>query len=350
MYQTLVFLTSAFVTLFATPSLIKVAYLKRLFDMPDFERKTHNRAIPTIGGIIIFAASLFAYALWYPETTIKEFKYLVVAMLILFFVGIKDDIIGTAPVKKLMAQILVALILILMGGIKITGLHGLFGVQQIPDWASVFLSLFTIIVIINSINLIDGIDGLAAGVGLIASFTFGSWFYLAGDGSMATLAFALCGSLTGYLFFNFSPAKIFMGDSGSLTIGLVLSVLAIKMVEQDVSSLPEYLVNVSRPLLAIAALVYPLYDTLRVFIYRALKGRSPFSADKKHIHHRLLKVGLNHAYTSVILYAASFSVIALTVLLSDFDSTIVFVIVGAFTILIAQIPFFLREKEELASI
>lgn len=344
MYQILVFITSAFVTLFATPSLIKVAYLKRLFDMPDFERKAHKRAIPTIGGIIIFAASLFAYALWYPNMAINEFKYLVVALLILFFVGIKDDIIGTAPVKKLMAQILVALILILMGGIKITGLHGLFGVQQIPDWASVFLSLFTIIVVINAINLIDGIDGLAAGIGFIASFTFGSWFYLAGDGGMATLAFALCGSLFGFLFFNFYPAKIFMGDSGSLTIGLVLSVLAIKLIEQDVSSLPEHLVKVSKPLLAIAALAYPLYDTLRVFIYRAIKGRSPFSADKKHIHHRLLLIGFNHAKTSTILYFSSAVVIALTVALSDLNSTIVFLIVGAFTILIAQIPFFMKKK------
>jgi len=346
MFQVLVFLTSAVVTLFTIPSLIKVAYLKRLFDMPDFERKAHKRAVPTIGGIIIFAATLFSYSLWYPNMAIGEFKYLVVALLILFFIGIKDDIIGTAPVKKLMAQLLVALILILMANIKITGLHGLFGVQQIPEWASVFLSLFTMIVIINAINLIDGVDGLAAGIGLIASFTFGSWFYLAGDAGMATLSFALCGSLAAFLIFNFSPAKIFMGDSGSLTIGLILSVLAIQLIEHDVRSLPEQLIHVSKPLLALAILVYPLYDTLRVFIYRAIKGRSPFSADKKHIHHRLLQHGFSHAKTSSLLYFSTTTVAALVIILAELDSTIVFVVTGAYTILLAQIPFFLKKKQE----
>lgn len=348
MFQLLVFITSFFVTLFTIPSLIKVAYLKRLFDMPDFDRKAHKRAVPTIGGIVIFAATLFAYALWYPNMAVNEFKYLVVALLILFFVGIKDDIIGTAPVKKLMAQIMVALILILMGNLRITGLHGLFDVYEIPEWASVFLSLFTIIVVVNAINLIDGIDGLAAGIGFIASFTFGAWFYIAGNSGMACLAFALCGSLAGFLLFNFSPAKIFMGDSGSLTIGLILSVLAIKLTEQDVKTLPENIVNISKPLLALACLVYPLYDTLRVFIYRAIKGRSPFSADKKHIHHRLLDIGCNHAKASIILYIASISVILVTLLSSSvLDSTIAFIIAGGYTILIAQIPFFIKKKNKI---
>lgn len=344
MYQVVVFISAALVTLFATPALIKVAYLKRLFDMPDFERKAHKRAVPTIGGIIIFASTLFAYSLWFPNINVGEFKFVVVTMLILFFVGIKDDIIGTAPVKKLFAHVVVGFILVLMADVRLTSLHGLFGVYEIPEYAGVALSIFTYIVIANAMNLIDGIDGLAAGIGFIASFTYGIWFYFSGDAGMATLAFSLGGSLFSFLIFNFSPARIFMGDSGSLTIGLIISILTIRMIEQDSVTIPSYMVHMSKPVLALSVLVYPLYDTLRVFILRAARGISPFSADKNHIHHRLLKVGFSHAKISTTLYIASISVIIVTSLLSSFGPTESFIGMGVYTLLIAQIPFLLKKK------
>ena len=237
----LVFLTSFIVVLYSTPALIKVAVLKRLIDTPSEERKIHKRSIPTIGGIIIYAGTLFAYALWYnvPEgayydaifKSVNEFKLIIATSLILFFVGVKDDIIGTAPVKKLFAHIVVALILVLMGDIRITGLHGIFGVYGIPYWGSVFISIFTYVVVVNAFNLIDGVDGLAAGVGFLSSCAFGIWFIFANEFGYAALCFALAGALTGFLIFNFSPAKIFMGDSGSLVIGMFVCVLAIKMIE-----------------------------------------------------------------------------------------------------------------------
>ena len=196
----LVFCTAFFVVLYATPPLIKVAILKRLFDEPG-ERKIHTRVVPTIGGVIIFAATLFSFSLWYEikdvsntlyvRQYITEFKLLVACLLVLFFVGIKDDIIGTAPVKKLVAHVIVGLILVLIGNIRITGLHGIFEVYELPYWGSVFLSLFTYIVVVNALNLIDGVDGLAGGVGLIASFAFAAWFYLANDQIYASLALAL---------------------------------------------------------------------------------------------------------------------------------------------------------------
>jgi UDP-GlcNAc:undecaprenyl-phosphate/decaprenyl-phosphate GlcNAc-1-phosphate transferase len=344
MYLVLVFITSGLVSLFATPSLIKVAYLKRLFDMPDFDRKMHRRAVPTIGGIIIFSSTLFAYALWYPSTTVGDFKYIIVCMLVLFFVGIKDDIIGTAPMKKLIAHVIIGLILTLMANIRISSLHGLFGIYEIPEYASIFISLFTYIVIVNAFNLIDGVDGLAAGIGFIASFCFGTWFYMAGNIGTASLAFALAGSLFSFLIFNFQPARIFMGDSGSLTIGLVVSILAIKLIEQDVAHLPPYMITLSKPVFAMAVLVYPLYDTLRVFTLRAAKGNSPFSADKKHIHHRLLKVGLSHGQTAIALYAATIFLIITVVIFTMFSPTISFIGICIETLLLAQIPFMIKKK------
>jgi UDP-GlcNAc:undecaprenyl-phosphate/decaprenyl-phosphate GlcNAc-1-phosphate transferase len=311
----LVFLTSFVVVLYATPSLIKVAVLKRLIDAPSEERKIHKRSVPTIGGIIIYAGTIFAYTLWYNIEdgifydkilrSITEFKLIIATSLILFFVGVKDDIIGTAPVKKLFAHIIVALILVLMGDIRITGLHGIFGVSDIPHWGSVFLSIFTYVVVVNAFNLIDGVDGLAAGVGFLSSCAFGTWFIFANEFPYAAMSFALAGALLGFLIFNFSPAKIFMGDSGSLVIGMFICVLAIKLIEYPIQQLDDFWVRVSKPVFAISALAYPLLDTLRIFIIRAVKGQSPFVADRNHIHHKLIDCRYTHKKTVIIIYAFS---------------------------------------------
>lgn len=326
----LVFLTSFIVVLYSTPALIKVAVLKRLIDSPSEERKIHKRSIPTIGGIIIYAGTLFAYALWYDVEylvyydkifkSINEFKLIIATSLILFFVGVKDDIIGTAPVKKLFAHIVVALILVLMGDIRITGMHGIFGVHDIPYWGSVFISIFTYVVVVNAFNLIDGVDGLAAGVGFLSSCAFGIWFIFANEFGYAALSFSLAGALTGFLIFNFSPAKIFMGDSGSLIIGMFICVLAIKMIEYPINQLDQFWVHISKPVYAISALAYPLIDTLRVFIIRALKGQSPFNADRNHIHHKLIDCKFSHIKTVLVIYTFSVITIGASILTYFFNS------------------------------
>lgn len=322
----LVFITAFIVVLYSTPALIKVAILKNLIDLPSEERKIHKRAIPTIGGIIIYAATLFSFSLWFNidelheynqiYEAVKEFKILIATSLVLFFVGVKDDIIGTAPVKKLFAHVIVGLILILMGDIRITGLHGVFFVEKIPEWGSIFLSLFTYVVVVNAMNLIDGVDGLAAGVGFLASTFFGTWFVFANEYTLASLSFALSGSLLGFLVFNFSPAKIFMGDSGSLIIGMFIYVLSTKLIEYPVQRLDDFWVHISNPIFAIAALIYPLTDTLRIFTIRAIKGQSPLSADRNHIHHRLIDCGYSHAKTVIIIYI--FSIISVGVSLLSY--------------------------------
>jgi len=341
----LVFLTSFIVVLYSTPALIKVAVLKRLIDSPTEERKIHKRSVPTIGGIIIFAGTLFAYALWYNIEdmhyydkifqSVKEFKLIIATSLILFFVGVKDDIIGTAPVKKLFAHIVVALILVLMGDIRITSLHGIFGVYDIPVWGSVFLSIFTYVVVVNSFNLIDGVDGLAAGVGFLSCCAFGTWFVFANEFPYASLSFSLAGALLGFLIFNFSPAKIFMGDSGSLVIGMFVCVLAIKMIEYPIQELDSFWVHISKPVFAVAALIYPLSDTLRVFIIRAVQGQSPFQADRNHLHHKLIDCKYSHAKTVIIIYVFTVLTIGAS-LLSFFIRNATF---GLMTVLITSLIF-----------
>lgn len=354
-YLLLVFITSFSVVLLSTPSLIKVAILKRLVDPPGPDRKLHKKIVPTIGGIIIFAGTLFSFSLWFPNhdliraeqitKAIDEFKFVIATALILFFVGIKDDIIGTAPIKKLVAHLIVGMILVLMADIRLSGFHGLFGIREIPLWASIFLSLFTYIVVVNAFNLIDGVDGLAAGIGLVCSLAFGIWFYYAGDSVMATLAFALSGSLLAFLRFNFSPAKIFMGDSGSLTIGLLVCIMAIKLVEYDKTILNGMIKNISKPIFVLSVLVYPLIDTLRIFVYRAVRGVSPFSADRNHLHHRLIDIGLSHRQTSLLLYSVNILIITLAVLLKGYDPSYSFAIIGSIALILAQIPFFIKKTK-----
>lgn len=356
----LVFATSFLVVLLATPSLIKVAILKRLFDAPGDTRKLHKRMVPTIGGIIIFAGTLFSFSLWFPSQKIqgvnellgamKEYKFIVSTLLIMFFVGVKDDIIGTAPVKKLVAHVLVSMVLVLMADIRIESMHGIFGVYVLEYWASIFLSLFTYIVVVNAFNLIDGVDGLAGGIGFIASSAFGAWFAFANDPVMAALAFALSGSLLAFLIFNFSPAKIFMGDSGSLTIGLIICILAIKLISFDVSAIQnQFILNVSKPLFAMSVLVYPLFDTLRIFFYRAVHGVSPFSADRNHIHHRLIDLGISHRKAVIILYAVNIFIVGITLSLTFADPNITLLIVSGIALALAQIPFFILKRRSRLS-
>lgn len=351
------FLTALALVMVATPSLIKVAKLKHLVDEPGDQRKLHRRSVPTIGGIMIFAGTIIAYSLWFPSQSqwqlgqnydvlkaLNEFKYLVACMFILFFLGLKDDIIGVSPSKKLIVHFVVAFILVYLANIRITQFCGLFYIDEIHPVGSYIFSVFVYIVIVNAINLIDGVDGLASGVGFIASITFGYWFYETGDLPLSLLAVGLAGSLLGFLFYNFSPAKLFMGDSGSLIIGVVIYVLAVKMIEFPMHRLPIGMNTVSKPVLAMAILSYPLIDTLRVFILRSLKGRSPFSADKNHIHHKLLSLGLSHAKTSLVLYAYTAFVILLSFLTPAHTPNLSFLIVGGVALLLAQLVFFLPNK------
>lgn len=331
----LALITSFSVVLLATPALIKVAKLKHLVDEPSEARKLHKSSTPTIGGVIIFSAFMFSCFLWFPnenqltdKASLSEFMYLMGSLILLFFVGIKDDIIGMSPMKKLLAHIMVGFILVVMGKIRITSFHGLLGMDIIwPEYAQILVSIFVYIVIVNAINLVDGVDGLASGVGLIASIAFGLWFSNSpGHVHLALISFAMAGSLFGFLIFNFNPARIFMGDSGSLIIGAVLSVLAIKLIESPLHFLPDNYDTISTPVAAMAILAYPLLDTLRVFTIRAMQGRSPLSADRNHLHHKLMNRHKSHKKTALTVYLFSLVIIAQTYLLQFENPNISFAI------------------------
>lgn len=315
------------VTLVAVPSIISVATHYKIFDFPG-ERKVHTEHTPRLGGMAIFLAFLFSYFLWRPSQPEPSLRYLVASMLILFLVGLKDDIVGISPLKKLGFQFLVAIIVVIdgEGATRLTSLHGFFNIYNISYWPSVIISVFTIVVIINAFNLIDGIDGLASGLGLIACTTFGFWFFANDNTSLACLAFALGGALLGILVFNFAPARIFSGDCGSLIMGLIISMLGIRFTEINLGFVTQYLQSnadfvaatgmadpeeapplmiYASPAFVAAVIIIPLYDTLRVFLSRIAKGGSPFRADTTHVHHRLMFLGLSAPRVCLILYAVN---------------------------------------------
>lgn len=313
----LVAITAFFIVLFGMPTLIKVAREKGLMDLPEDPRKIHTRAVPTIGGVMIFAALLINVFFWLavgPAPATEVFQAgsaMAVCTVIIFFMGLKDDIIGVAASKKLLAHLVVGLILITVGGYEIQTFGGLFGIEKLPEAVSLFFSLFVYIVVVNALNLIDGVDGLAGGYSVIAMSAFAFWFLNTGQTSDAILALTMAGALLGFLVFNFAPARIFLGDSGSLLMGLVAYALSTHVINTPQELVPDAWTGISKPVIAMSVLAYPLVDTLRVFCLRAARGISPFSPDRNHLHHRLMMRTRNHAKTSLFVYIFSLSILCI---------------------------------------
>ena len=322
MYNILLSAGLAFlVTFFAIPVIIQVAKSKKLFDEPD-ERKVHKAVIPTLGGLGIFAGFIIATLMGVQKDLAAELQYFAAASIVIFFLGIKDDIMVLSATKKFIGQLLAAGIVIKFGGIQITNMHGLLGIYKIPYIASICLTVFTIIVITNSFNLIDGVDGLAGSLGLLTTLVFGVYFTLNGDILYAVMALSLAGSLLGFLLYNFSPAKIFMGDTGSLLLGLINSILVIKFI--TTAGNPASRVSLeAAPAIGFAILMIPLFDTLRVFGSRILDRRSPFSADRSHVHHFLLDLGFSHKKITITCVAANIFFIATAYFLRQYGTTTV---------------------------
>jgi UDP-N-acetylmuramyl pentapeptide phosphotransferase/UDP-N-acetylglucosamine-1-phosphate transferase len=341
-------ITAFIITFLAIPSIIKVAIIKNLFDEPG-ERKAHKSSIPTLGGLAIFAGVVFSYTFWSSGFDNESTQYIIAAIIVMFFIGIKDDIIELTPRKKFYGQLISAIIIVLFAEIRVTNLFGIFGIYEIPYWFSILFSLFTILTIVNAFNLIDGIDGLAAGIGAIASFAFGLWFYNYNQISLCILSFTLFSSLLAFLVYNFSPANIFMGDTGSLIIGLILSVLAINFIQLSFASPPYAFPFRSSPAMAIAILIIPLFDTLRIFILRVLNKRSPFKADRNHMHHLLLDLGLSHRGVSLTLYCVNIFFIMTALMLRDISSLVLLIVLsfmaGAFSVIPYLIRKYLRDKK-----
>lgn len=309
------FISSLVIVIIAIPSVIRVSYLKHLYDVPD-ERKSHEKIVPTLGGLAIFAGFMISSSLTIHAENFN-YNYLVGALMIVFFIGIKDDILITAPIKKLIGQLLAAGILVVLGGVRISSMHGFMGIEELAPEVSTSLTIFTLVVIMNGFNLIDGINWLSSGVSVVVSSFLGYWFWQSGYTDLSVLSASLIGSLIGFMWFNKTPAKIFMGDTGSLILGLIIGVQTIYFI--SLSSSSSWQIN-SAPIMAFGVLIVPLFDTLRVFIFRALKGKSPLHPDKNHIHHRLLELNFSHLNASLVIMLFNVFFVIMIYLFKDIGS------------------------------
>ena len=330
-------ITTFLITYVAIPKVIFFAEKLRLLDEAGI-RASHKGSVPIFGGIAIFTGIIFSLLFW---ADIENIQYLLVSILIIFFVGVIDDLLVLSPFKKIVGQIIATLIIILFHDMQIDSMHGVLGISEtLSPWLSIPFTIFVVIVITNGFNLIDGVDGLAGGIGVISSFSFGVIALLMGQSDMAIVAFTLMGALLGFLRYNFFPAKIFMGDTGSLVVGMILSILAINCIRYGLVT--ETIKSPNKgPLLAIVILAIPLFDSLKVFVVRIIKGRHPLYPGREHIHHTLLSLGFGHKKTSFILCLLAISLIIFSCFILEFNVNVSIAILSAISFILLYIPFYL---------
>lgn len=313
-FYIVIFLIAVILVLIAIPSIIHVANHRALFDDIETERKDHKSGISRLGGVAIFCSFMIA-SLFIPNAGIsREFNLLLASCLILFAVGLKDDLWGVNPSTKFGMQFIVASIMVLLADVRITSLYGIFSVYDLPVTISISLTILLIMFVINAFNLIDGIDGLAGVTGLVVNVTLGLIFADMGETLFASLSFIIAGACIGFLRFNITPAQIFMGDTGSLLLGFVSIILSIKFIELNKVSGTNVVFYSSAPSIAVAILIGPIFDAIRVFTLRTIKTGSPFVADRNHVHHRMLHMGFSHLQSTLILMG--FHIIMIYVALS----------------------------------
>lgn len=344
--------TAFLLTFLVFPVYIKILKKKDYLDDPG-GRKIHTAKTPAMGGLPIFVGLLLSILLWSSFETLRSIKFVIGAVSIMFVIGFRDDLINLKAFQKLLGQIAAAMIIVAVCDIRLDSLYGLFGIGDVPDWVSYLLSTFTIIVITNAYNLIDGIDGLAGSVGLVTTLFFGIWFFLVGEIGLASISLALTGALVAFLNFNWAPSKIFMGDTGSLFIGFFLSIAAIKFIDlNDLLIGQNYAFGASIGT-AMAILIVPLADTLRVFTKRIARGKSPMHPDRTHTHHILLRLGCNHAQASGILVTVNIIFVLLALVFQDLGDGVVIPAILLTALALSTILDFIfrsaieRRKEEL---
>ncbi|WP_395768880.1 MraY family glycosyltransferase [Aquirufa sp.] len=312
------FVVSLFITITAIPVIINISRLKDL--MAEIKsRSSHKKLTPTLGGVAIFAATLITYFIWDNPKEGHDLHLTISAIIILFFLGIKDDILILSPKKKLLIQIAASLLVISLGNLQVSNLYGLLGLTQLSYNVGLLTTIFIFISLINAINLIDGIDGLAGSVGLFASLMFSYLFYKLGMYAQATLAVSLSGSLLGFLRYNWSTKnKIFMGDTGSLIVGFLLSYFAIKYVVINNNFQVNPMLSKDAPLFALSILILPVFDTIRMFFIRLIEGKSPFEGDRKHLHHVLIDIGFSHKIATALLLFFNIIIVSVFTYLSNY--------------------------------
>lgn len=343
LWLALAFLIAFLMSFISFPAIFNVAEAKHLMDEPT-HRSIHSVKTPTLGGISIYLSLVVVITTIGALLDTKILLLLLGGLTILFFLGLKDDLLILSPRKKFFGQVLAAGLLIFFTDTRIMGFSGLFGNTIMPYWVSTFFTLFVYVLVINAYNLIDGVDGLAGCLALFASVAFALLSISIDDITMATIAVGLIGALLPFIRLNFSEKnKIFMGDTGSMIIGFLLAFFAVRFIAYSQTNLKsEY--HDSAPVIAIAILFFPLLDTLRIFFIRLfVYKKSPFEADNNHLHHRFLELGFSHLKTTLCIVFINVMIVVAAYLLRSVDVHLQFFLLLLIGISLYSV-FFIRHK------
>lgn len=329
-----VFCIALLLTGIIIPQILLIAFRRKLFDEVD-ERKIHKGVVPRLGGIAFLPAIIFSICLVIAvsssfglidmrivfDKTIQSILYLLCAEMLIFLVGIADDLIGVRYKAKFIAQIICA-VFICAAGAYIHNLGGMFWIHDIPVWLGWCVSGFIVVYLVNAINLIDGIDGLASGLSGIALIFYGIVLTISQQWILALLAWAQLGTLVPFFYYNVfgnqkKQKKIFMGDTGALTVGMLMSFIALSITDIDSSEITQHY---NKLVLAFSPLIIPAFDVVRVYLHRVRHHRNPFLPDKCHIHHKLLALGLNQRTSLCVILLAAVFFMLVNILLSPYIS------------------------------
>ena len=328
-YLLLVYVASAFAVAFLFfPVLIKLLSTWKIFDAPG-KHKIHVHYVPAMGGICILLGAGFSLLIGLPLSVWLIYKFLFIALALMFIIGLRDDILTLTPGEKLMGQILPIIILVVFGDTLLSSFYGtIFGDLVFPLPVAWIITIFAIVILTNAYNLIDGIDGLAGTVALLALASFGMWFFLIGDSYTSMIALSFFGATAAFLFFNWQPSRIFMGDTGALVIGLMLSFLAVRFININFGLPDPHSLKFQSSIgTGICVLIIPIFDTARVIIIRMINLQSPFKADHNHLHHQLLHMGYSHSQAVTILAGINLAFIGVACILRNQGDTVILLIV-----------------------
>lgn len=292
------------------PRLVKIALLKNIVDNPD-ARKLQRTPVPVFGGVAVFFGVVIAIGCMSSVVDCSGLPVVIMAMMAMLYTGTMDDILSLSPGLRFVIEIVVVLLLIFVGGYCIDDFHGLWNIGRFSYWCAVPLTVVAAVGIINAINLVDGVNGLSSGYCIMACLIFGTLFFLAGEAPMTILAAVSVGALIPFFLHNVfgKTSKMFIGDGGTLVMGVVMSVFVIAIL-QNGSRVAAYVnPNVGLVPFTLAVLSVPVFDTLRVMSTRILKGTSPFRPDKTHLHHMFIDLGCSHVATTLAILGVNMFVV-----------------------------------------
>ncbi len=338
------------VSVYTVRKVLFITTKRKIYDIPDDTRKIHGPGIPSLGGIGIFTGYMLGGAWFMYYVNNMDWHFVIASSIILFFTGVYDDLMNMRPSKKLLAQLIASAIAVYFADVRITSLYGIAGIEELPYWVSVITTTLACTFFINVFNFIDGIDGLAGVTAVLYTAVLGALFALQSETALAGISFGLCGAAIGLLFFNFAPARIYMGDTGSMLLGFTIFILSVLLVHYYPFSGGSHIalfIHSARGafIIACAILYLPVYDGIRVFIMRASKGISPLKADRNHLHYYLLDAGFSHSQSVLIIVTTNIIIIILAFLLQDINPYITLLCITALSSVVLLIIYKLRQQK-----